>query len=281
MKRFLFLFVFLFPILTFATAPAVTVFPDTVMQGEPVMIVIENVSDMSAVSKIYFDGKIADLFWYQGKPTALIGIDLNKKPGNYKVVVNLADGSTISKIISVDDRPRVSAPLGIPEKLGGNTPVAVRHVVNTLWLENRAIYSVRTFPRALWTGKFIIPVPNHYVTDTYGYSRQTGGQSITHKGTDFRATTGTPVVAMNRGIVRLARTYQIYGKTIIVDHGGGLMTLYMHLSKILVNEGELVKQDQIIARSGQTGYAEGPHLHVSVWIDKVSVDPMRFMALFK
>jgi len=57
--------------------------------------------------------------------------------------------------------------------------------------------------------------------------------------------------------------------------------LYMHLSKIKVNEGELVKRGQLVGFSGSTGYAESPHLHVSVWVDKVSIDPMKFMALFQ
>ena len=281
MQKSFLLFIFLFPVLSFAAAPAVTIFPATVIQGEPVMVTVQNVSGAAAVSKISFDGKSVNVFLYQGKPTALVGIDLNKKPGDYKVVVTLANGTTLTKVVTVGARAKVSAPLGIPEKLGGNTPATAKTVVSTLSLENQAIYSVKTFPTTLWTQKFLFPLPNPVVTDPYGYSRQTVGESITHKGTDFRAATGTPVAAMNRGIDRLARTYKIYGKTIIIDHGGGLMTLYMHLSKINVNEGELVKQGRVIGLSGQTGYAEAPHLHISVWIDKVSVDPMKFMALFQ
>ncbi|MEK7575417.1 MAG: M23 family metallopeptidase [Patescibacteria group bacterium] len=264
-----------------AAVLAISVFPDTVIQGEPLRVVVENVSSVAEIKKIIFDTKSVELFLFQGKPTALIGIDLKKKPGNYKIVVTLVDGTVIEKIIVIGERPKVEAPLGIPEKLGGNTPGAVKAVVSSLASENQSIYSVRTFPKSLWTEDFRFPILNPTVTDSYGYVRQTVGQFITHKGTDFSSKEGAVVKAMNRGIVRLARTYQIYGKTIIVDHGAGLMTLYMHLSKIKVNEGELVKQGQLIGLSGKTGYAESPHLHVSVWINKISVDPMKFMAIFQ
>ncbi|MDO8482256.1 MAG: M23 family metallopeptidase [bacterium] len=281
MRKFLLILVFVFPVLGFGAAPSVSVFPDTVIQGEPLRIAVENVSGAAAVRKILFDGKSVGVFLYQGKPAAFIGIDLNKKAGDYKLVVTLADGTKLEKIITVGKRPKVEAPLGIPEKLGGNTPAAAKKVVSTLAQENLSIYSARTIPKQLWSGSFNFPISNPVITDDYGYSRQTVGYVITHKGTDFRAKEGTPVVAMNRGIVRLGRKYQVYGETVIIDHGFGLHTVYMHFSKIKVNEGELVKQGQVIGLSGQTGYAGGPHLHVSVWIDKVSINPMKFMELFR
>ena len=86
---------------------------------------------------------------------------------------------------------------------------------------------------------------------------------------------------MNRGIVRLAKHFRDYGNTVIIDHGLGLMTFYMHLSKIQVNVGELVRQGHMIGLSGQTGYAAQPHLHLTVRINDVSIDPIKFMALFK
>jgi murein DD-endopeptidase MepM/ murein hydrolase activator NlpD len=266
--------------IVFAVAPTITVYPEKVIQGEPIKVTIENVTDIASVRKILFDNETAGVFSYQNEPTAFIGIDLNKKIGEHIVVVTFSDGTVLEKTISVVKRDKIEAPLGIPEKLGGNTPEAAKQVVSSLAKENQSIYSVRAFARALWADSFKFPIPNPIVTDAYGYSRETVGQSITHKGTDFRAKEGTSVKAMNRGIVRLARTYQIYGKTVIIDHGLGLFTVYMHLSKIKVNEGELVKQGQLIGLSGETGYAESPHLHISVWVGRISIDPMKFMALF-
>jgi murein DD-endopeptidase MepM/ murein hydrolase activator NlpD len=86
---------------------------------------------------------------------------------------------------------------------------------------------------------------------------------------------------MNRGVVRLSKKLNTYGNTVVVDHGLGLMTMYMHLSKREVVEGQLVLRGQEIGKSGQTGYAEMPHLHVSIRIAGISIDPMKFMDFFK
>ncbi len=260
-----------------AVDSGVSVYPGKNIQGEPILVSVEGVASVKSIS---FDGKKAGVFNFKNKPSAFFGIDLNRKPGDYRVVVTLLDGSKLEKIVTVGKREKVEAPLGIPEKLGGNTPKAAGVLVSTLSQENQKIYSVKSISKQLWSADFKFPVVTPVVTDPYGYSRQTVGYSITHKGTDFRAGEGTPVTSMNRGIVRFAKILTVYGKTVIVDHGFGLHTVYMHLSKIKVNEGELVKLGQSIGFSGSTGYAESPHLHVSVWIDKVSVDPMKFMALF-
>ena len=133
----------------------------------------------------------------------------------------------------------------------------------------------------LWTKKFIPPLATTFIVDPYGYSRKTGDYTIAHKGTDFRAEEGTAVYAMNRGVVRLAKKSPIYGNMVVIDHGLGLMTFYLHLSKITVMQGELIEQSKILGYSGQTGYALGPHLHLSIRINNQSIDPVKFMALFQ
>ncbi|MDP3957896.1 MAG: M23 family metallopeptidase [bacterium] len=281
MKYISFIF-FLLPFIFFQVvhaAPAVSVIPETVMQGEPFMVQIEGAALLD-VKKMSFEGKRLNVFSYGGKPSALVGIDLNKKPGTYDLNMVLASGETLTKHVIIGAREKVEAPLGIPAKLGGNTPAARKSVVLSLARENAALNGLRSIKKALWSEKFDFPVANPIVTDAYGYSRKTGEYSIAHKGTDFRAKEGTPVLAMNRGIVRFARETRIYGKTVAVDHGHGVMTLYMHLSKTKVNVGELVAKGQELGLSGKTGYAEAPHLHLSVKIGGVSIDPMKFMELF-
>ena len=68
------------------------------------------------------------------------------------------------------------------------------------------------------------------VTAPYGNSRKTGEYSIPHKGADYRAKDGTEIMALNRGVVRIAQTFRNHGKTIVIDHGQGLMSFYLHLS---------------------------------------------------
>lgn len=253
--------------------------PARILQGEPVMISVAGTDAGTKVTGIFLDGISLGVFSYQGKPAAFAGIDLNYKAGTYPVTVTLLDGRTLTASITVDAREKIEAPLGIPEKLGGNTPASQTKLVNSLAAENASLVGLRTGLKSFWAEAFRLPVAQPFVTDEYGYSRKTGAYSIAHKGTDFRAAVGTPVTAINRGVVRVAKNFRAYGKTVVVDHGLGLMSFYMHLSKIRVNVGELVKPGQRVGLSGQTGYATSPHLHFTLRIRNSSVDPMKFFAL--
>lgn len=286
MKNFLYLIFFFAPFFfcaSYADANErdLKIIPAQVIQGEPLMVVIEGIKSISEVKKITFDGQSVGIFLYKDKPTALIGVDLKKKAGNYELTSQFSDGQSIKKIINVGAREKIEILLGIPEKLGGNTKESQKNLVATLAEENKSLANLRTGKKSFWTEKFAYPLSEIIVTDNYGYSRKTGEYSIVHKGTDFRAKEGTPITAMNTGIVRIARTYRNYGNVIVIDHGLGLMSFYLHLSKIKVNEGELVKRGQTIGLSGQTGYVLSPHLHLSVRINNNSIDPLKFMELFK
>jgi len=283
---FVFNFLFISALLHgISTTPAqitsLSIFPEQIIQGEPILVQINGPASISSIKKITFDNTILKIFLYQTKPTTLIGIDLNKKPGDYELVAELSDGQIFKKTINIEEREKIEAPLGIPEKLGGNTAVSQNTLVSTLALENQSLANIHTGLKAFWTQKFLPPLKQTFVTDEYGYSRKTEEYSITHKGVDYRAEEGTPVMASNRGVVRVVKTYRNYGKTIVVDHGLGLMTFYMHLSKTKVNVGELVQQGQIIGLSGQTGYAESPHLHLTVRINGISIDPIKFFEMFQ
>jgi murein DD-endopeptidase MepM/ murein hydrolase activator NlpD len=260
---------------------SLSVAPSTIVQGDIVMVQVQGVGSDTEIKTITFNGKELPLFTYQGIPTAFVGIRLTQKPGDYIVRAVLGSGQIIEKTVTVEVRQSPEKPLGIPLKLGGDTVTSAKKMVNTLQKDNRSLAKLKTAKSALWTNAFILPLVDAAVTDPYGYVRQTDGYSIAHLGTDFRAATGTPVMAMNVGIVRKAQFYNTYGDTVVIDHGLGLSTLYMHLSKIDVNVGEMVNQGQVIGWSGSTGYATGPHLHVSVHIGGVSVDPMEFLGLFK
>ena len=261
--------------------PKVSVIPAEVIQGEPVMISVDNLVASTTVTDILFANKSVKFFLYNSKPTALVPVDLNRKVGDYSIVVKLSNGSVLKNSLTVSVRPKVEASLGIPAKLGGNTATSQKNLVNNLADENALIKALPTGLKAFWSQNFQYPISNPAVTDPFGYSRLTGAYTITHLGADFRADEGTPVAAMNRGVIRFAHSTTIYGKMIVIDHGLGLETLYAHLSKIKVSDGQLVEKGEIIGESGKTGYAEQPHLHVSVKINNISVDPIKFLNLFK
>ena len=100
-----------------------------------------------------------------------------------------------------------------------------------------------------------------------------------HKGVDLNAPMGTPVYSMNKGVVKFATSTRNYGMTILVDHGVGLQTVYMHLSEIKVTNGQAVEKGELLGLSGDTGYVLNPHLHVTVRIWDVSIDTMKFLEL--
>jgi len=131
----------------------------------------------------------------------------------------------------------------------------------------------------LWSGNFEAPVDSR-TTGEFG-ARRTFNRKVqsVHQGLDFRAEIGTPVGAMNNGVVILAREMFYEGGFVVIDHGQGLSTLYMHLSEIKVREGDSVEKRQIIGLSGGTGRATAPHLHVGVRWQGIYLNPAVLLTL--
>jgi murein DD-endopeptidase MepM/ murein hydrolase activator NlpD len=95
-----------------------------------------------------------------------------------------------------------------------------------------------------------------------------------HTGVDFGGGTGTPIMAAADGVVIFAGYMRGYGNAVVIDHGGGISTLYGHQSEIIASEGQNVNKGQIIGKVGSTGYATGPHLHFEIRKNGTPVDPM-------
>ena len=134
---------------------------------------------------------------------------------------------------------------------------------------------------ALYSSGFIRPVEGGRISGVFGSQRILNGiPKNIHNGLDIAAPKGTPVYAMTDGIVRLAAdTFYYSGNFILLDHGQGLSSVYLHLSKKDVKEGDLVKKGDTIGEIGQTGRSTGPHLHWGVqWYNK-KIDPQGLLDL--
>lgn len=110
------------------------------------------------------------------------------------------------------------------------------------------------------------------MTSVYGL-RFLGWRPDIHEGVDIAAPVGTPVHAMSAGTVSYASAMGGYGNVVFLDHGGGLVTVYAHLSSIAVQAGARVGHRELIGQVGQSGSASGPHLHFEVWRNGRSTDP--------
>jgi murein DD-endopeptidase MepM/ murein hydrolase activator NlpD len=137
--------------------------------------------------------------------------------------------------------------------------------------------SLGTAPK--WTEPFIRPRPGR-ITSPFGRGRMFNGTMTSqHTGTDFAGAIGDPVVAANRGVVVLVADFFLAGTVVYVDHGGGLLSAYFHLSNVHVAMGDTVGRGQLIGDVGKTGRVTGPHLHWVVRYGATSVDAMSALAL--
>ena len=269
---------FLFSPAASAHSGNIVVTPPEITQGEPALIVVEGI-DIRDIRKLTFGGKPVPVFLFEGEPTALIAIDLAARTGVAEIVVESKDGDKVRALARILPRLRIVAPMGIPDKMGGNTRAGANNLVHAIVNENRYLSAVAARETPRFEERFRFPLAAVEVTDDFGYSRKTGTYTINHRGTDFRAATGTPIYALNDGVVRVSGNFIAYGKTVVIDHGSRVMSYSLHLNRVLVREGEMVKKGGVIGLSGDTGYALEPHLHLSIKINGTSVDPMKFFAL--
>ncbi|MBQ5707420.1 MAG: M23 family metallopeptidase, partial [Peptococcaceae bacterium] len=127
--------------------------------------------------------------------------------------------------------------------------------------------------------KYVWPCPSSKkITSKYGY-RIHPIQKVKkmHTGIDVGAKKGTDIVAAAGGKVIMAKYYGGYGNCIIVDHGGGMSTLYAHMSAYVAKEGDWVSQGQVIGKVGSTGNSTGPHLHFEVRVNGQHTNPSNYV----
>jgi murein DD-endopeptidase MepM/ murein hydrolase activator NlpD len=122
------------------------------------------------------------------------------------------------------------------------------------------------------------PIANSYITSGFGGRADPfGGGAAFHKGIDFHAAIGDPVLAVADGVVSFAGTRSGYGNVVEIDHGNGYVTRYAHNSRLLVQVGDLVRSGQQVAKAGSTGRSTGAHVHFEVWANGSVVNPSKFL----
>lgn len=260
--------------------PEVFVSAAQLEQGDTLSVVVEN---LSSGEKIVgeFDGQSFDFFPFgtDGKQIGIVGIDARKTPGNYSLSVSISGKDNIKKIITIKKRNFPVTELALTPELEekGYTPSNIVEDISTnegvlIW-EVLEKYTLKSY----FDKPFVYPLDLIVNVGGFGNIRKKGDVTLRHLGTDLDAVIGTPVYAVNNGIVSFVQELTVYGKIIIIDHGLGIYSLYLHLNEFKVAKGDEVIRGEIIGLSGNTGYSLGPHLHFSIKTKGASVDPLKFI----
>ena len=284
-RTFVILFVFAAVITAAAAEPAVlssvTWQPQVLVNGSACLFTVE----VSGVpQKVMGKWLGRDLIFSQGSGGqwySLAGVAYETKPGTYNLAIEAVggDGRVLRQVRPVVVRAAKykTSRLTVPEEYVTPDPETLKRIQAEKVIKSQAFAHFIATPE--WSGNFVAPVSTE-VSESYGTSRTFNGKlASVHRGLDFHAPTGTTVHASNAGEVVLARELFYEGNCVVVDHGLGFMTMYMHLSQFDVKEGDKVEKGQTIALSGDTGRATGPHLHLSVRWSGEYLDPAKLLAI--
>jgi lysostaphin len=194
-----------------------------------------------------------------------------EKPGTRKIRIS-GDGQVQELSVPVVTRRFPVQRITLPP--GKSADGATQHELN-----RAAAFKALQTPQKYWNGKFLRP-NNGRISTIYGVRRYYNGKFANdyyHRGLDYAGAAGSRVVAPAAGKVALVGTvaqgFRVHGNTVGIDHGQGVVSIFLHLSRINVKEGDFVKAGQLIGTVGSTGASTGPHLHWGLYVNGQSIDP--------
>ncbi|HDK81844.1 MAG TPA: M23 family metallopeptidase [Nitrospirae bacterium] len=222
-------------------------------------------------------------------------LDIKDKAVFYVVAKDTAGNQTVRSLptkfkdkkytessITIDDSFMNSVISPLLNETSISDPVSSFKKVNEDWRKESMtkVFELgqTTDPDILWDGRFL-QLRNSKVMAKYGdrrvylYNGKAISRSV-HLGYDLASVSNSPVEAANSGVVRFSGDLGIYGNTVIIDHGMGLMSLYGHLSTVTVRQGQSVEKGDIIAQTGSTGLAGGDHLHFGILLHGIEISPL-------
>ncbi|MGE0130152.1 MAG: M23 family metallopeptidase [Blastocatellales bacterium] len=254
----------------------VTSEPEVIANGSPCLFRVQSQRPLRSLKgkwqgrNVFFNFDASDGTW---SGFAGVGIDAAAGQRRLTLEATTVSGVRFSHVhpVKIERADYRTVAIRVPRRYTEPDPETLARIKEDQALKKEVF--ARVTPDRLWSGSFAAPMES-VITSEFGVHRKFNRkiQSI-HQGLDLRADTGTPVGAMNSGTVIVAREMFYEGGFVVIDHGQGLLTLYMHLSEIRVNEGDSVSKQQLIALSGGTGRATAPHLHTGVRWQGIYIDP--------
>jgi hypothetical protein len=222
---------------------------------------------------VYLVSDVENKVWY-----GFFGVDLKAEPGTAPLNVELeATGEKQQLEITIVKKDRGVRVLTLPREMVELDSETLERVRRESQVMKEALGTPPVAP--LWNGTFTIPLEGQVVGVFGTRSIINGMNRSPHSGVDLRADEGTPVHSIHNGKVVLIADHFFSGKSVLIDHGGAIQSMYFHLEKTLVTKGEEVKKGQVIGLVGSTGRATGPHLHFGMRVNGARVDPLQFVAL--
>ncbi|MCZ2077814.1 MAG: M23 family metallopeptidase [Bryobacteraceae bacterium] len=224
---------------------------------------------------VRMNGRTVPLFAGSGPArVGLMPVPLEEKPGKYPLEFLGTDGRVAGAVeITVREPhyPKQNIVIGKEKKELRPSPGETETV--------RAFRETVSATR-YWEEPLVLPVRG-CMTSPFGVARLHNGQPTGsyHRGIDQRGATGTPVRATAAGIVKIARMFNLHGGTIGIDHGQGLTSMYLHLSRLAAEEGARVEKGAVVGYVGTTGFSTAPHLHWALYAHGVSVSPLQWVQL--
>lgn len=247
-----------------AAAQTLRVTPQTPKQGEVV-----RVTTTKAAASARMAGRSIRLFpQSDGTRLGLMPVPADQKPGKLRLETTDAKGTVLDAAeITVRDAHFPSQNVRLSRAVAALKPAPGE-------TETVAAFRNNVSDTRRWTEPFERPVAG-CMSSPFGVKRLINGKpaGYYHTGIDQRSPAGTPIRAIADGVVRLVREYNLHGNVVGVDHGQGLESIYLHMSKFAVTEGLSVKKGDVLGYVGSTGRSTGPHLHWSVFVNGVSVNP--------
>jgi len=259
------------------SGPDITVTPSKIGQGEIGLLSIKEKGAKPEVTwmerKITLVSDKKNKIWL-----GLIGSDLTTRPGMYKLKISRTnDKNPLSIIISVLSRDYGIRRLTLPKEMGELDAYTLKRAIE----ESRKVRELFFRPAgySLWRGKWIMPVPGTVVSHFGSRCIINDMERSPHSGVDLRAEEGTPVKATNSGKVALVANHFFSGLSVFIDHGGGIQSMYFHLSHVSVHVGQLVEKGATIGLSGSSGRVTGPHLHFGIRLNGGRVNPINLVEI--
>jgi len=223
--------------------------------------------------KVYLVSNDQKTDWY-----GFLGVDLKARPGRYTVLVKVLPSGHEKRLgIKVQAKDYGVRRLTLPKEMVDLDAQTLKRVRK----ESKKMKNLWEAPPKipLWTGPFIRPVSGE-VGGAFGRRSIINDQPRSpHSGVDLKAGRGTQIKAMNNGRVALTDEHFFTGLTVVIDHGGGIQSMYFHLDKIVVEQDQTVTKGEVIGLVGSTGRATGPHLHLGIRVNGARVDALRLTVL--